>query len=148
MNNDLLIRRSVSLSDCGIYRYRLERSTGLAGKVTAGIMVNPSTADALTDDHTIRKWNGFAARLGVSRFIIGNKFAFRATDIRQLREAADPIGPENDAHIEQIMRDADLHIMAWGVTQQASTTVTYALARNRAHCRTRRLPAVLFRAGD
>lgn len=72
MNNDLLIQRSASLSDCGLYRYRLERSTGLAGKVAAGIMVNPSTADAVTDNHTIRKWNGFAERLGVSRFYVAN----------------------------------------------------------------------------
>lgn len=111
--SDLLIQRSAVLSPCGDYRPRLERAMG-AGRVAAGIMVNPSTADAHEDDQTIMKWYGFSQRLGFGRFIIGNKFAFRAADVRALRSASDPIGPDNDKHIEQIMRDADIHIVAWG----------------------------------
>ena len=57
---------------------------------------------------------GFGRTLGWSRIIKGNKFAFRATDVRELANAFDPIGPDNDCHLEQIMRDADLHIAAWG----------------------------------
>jgi len=111
---DLLIRRSAILSDCGTWRLRLERDLCRTGKVAAGIMVNPSTADAADDDHTIRKWYGFADRLGIGRFIIANKFAYRATDIFDLGAAEDPVGPDNDKHIEQVMRDADLHIVGWG----------------------------------
>lgn len=103
---------SAILSPCGTYRYRLERGTG--DGTMAFIMVNPSTADATADDATIRKVVGFATRVGFGRVIVGNKFAFRATDIRALRTATDPIGPENDRHLEQIMRDADRHIVAWG----------------------------------
>lgn len=110
---DLLINRAAVISPCGLYRYRLEREMG-AGLTAAGIMVNPSTADGLSDDATIRKWLGFAARHNIGRFIIGNKFAYRATDVKMLRTASDAIGPENDAHLEQIMRDADIHIVAWG----------------------------------
>lgn len=112
--DDLLISRSAVLSPCLTYRYRLERDTGRPGKVAAGIMVNPSKADGERDDHTIRKWFGFADRLGIGRLIIGNKFAYRATDIRELAAAECPIGPDNDLHLEQIMRDADIHIVAWG----------------------------------
>ncbi|MDE4913478.1 DUF1643 domain-containing protein [Methylobacterium sp. 092160098-2] len=98
-----------------LYRYRLERSTSFAdGKTAAVIMVNPSTADAVENDHTIRKVITFVQMAGASRLIVGNKFAFRAKDIRALRSAVDPIGPDNDRHLEQIMRDADLHIVAWG----------------------------------
>jgi hypothetical protein len=67
-------------------------------------MVNPSTADAETDDPTIRKVKGFSERAGYGHIIVGNLFAFRATDIKQLRTARDPNGPDNDWHIEQIMR--------------------------------------------
>lgn len=102
---------SAIISDCGTYRYRLERGYGPTLSI---IMVNPSTADATADDPTIRKVLGFAERLGYSRIIVGNKFAFRATDITALRTAADPIGPDNDRHIEQILRDGDLHVVAWG----------------------------------
>ena len=46
--------------------------------------VNPSTADASSDDSTVRKWRGFTQRWGGSRFIVGNVFAYRSTDVRQL----------------------------------------------------------------
>ncbi len=102
------------ISKCQRYRYRLERNLGTGGKIAAIIMVNPSTADAQVDDHSIRKWTGFAGRLGIGRFIVGNKFAYRATDIRELDTCADPIGPDNDRYLAEIMKDADLHIVAWG----------------------------------
>lgn len=98
----------------GQYRYRLERGCAGTGPVVAGIMVNPSTAGAEVNDATIRKWLGFGRGLNAKRFIVGNKFAHVATDVRELRGVADPIGPANDEHIEQILRDADLHIVAWG----------------------------------
>lgn len=107
---------SAIISPCGLYRYRLERDLGgmLAGPTVAWIMVNPSTADAETDDATIRKVVGFSRRLGAGRIIVGNLFAFRATDIKALRTAADPIGVESGDHIRQIMREADKVIVAWG----------------------------------
>lgn len=105
---------SAIISPCGLYRYRLERRISAAPRVAAFIMVNPSTADAKQNDATIRKVIGFAERNGVGRVIVGNKFAFRATDIKALRTAPDPVGPDNDRHLEEIMRDANLHIVAWG----------------------------------
>lgn len=105
---------SAVISDCGLYRYRLERH-GLKGSgAVAWIMVNPSTADAKADDPTIRKVVGFTERLGGGWAIVGNKFAYRATDVKALRSAADPRGPENDSHLEQIMRAAPIVVAAWG----------------------------------
>lgn len=77
-------------------------------------MVNPSKADAEIDDHTIRKWYGFSDRLGIGRFIVGNLFAYRATNVDELKTAVDPVGPENDKHIEQIMKESDMCIVGWG----------------------------------
>lgn len=105
---------SAIISDCGKYRYRLERH-GLSGAgAVAWIMVNPSTADASVDDPTIRKVIGFSERLGAGRAIVGNKFAYRATDVRELKAVGDPKGPDNDAHLAQIMGDAPTVIVAWG----------------------------------
>ena len=112
--SDLLIKRSAIISECGLYRPRLDRDMGLPGLTAAILGVNPSTADGETDDATIRKDYGFCRRNGIGRFIKGNKFAFRATDVRELRTARDPIGPMNDAYLEQMMREADLVIAAWG----------------------------------
>jgi hypothetical protein len=102
------------ISDCGKYRYRLERHKLSGAGAVAWIMVNPSTADASADDATIRKVIGFSERLGAGWAIVGNKFAYRATDVRELRSVADPKGPENDAHLAQIIRAAPLVIVAWG----------------------------------
>ena len=105
---------SAVISTCGRYRYRLERDIALFGRVAAVVMVNPSTADAETNDATIRRIIGFGERLGWSRVIVGNVFAYRATDIRMLASAADPVGPDNSAHLTAILREAEITIVAWG----------------------------------
>lgn len=109
---------SAVISDCGRYRYRLERrlSDWRAARCAAVIMVNPSTADAETDDATIRKVCGFTIRYGFCRVIVGNLFAWRATDIKALRTASDPVGPDNDYHLSMIMHEADKVIVAWGAS--------------------------------
>ena len=101
------------ISDCGKYRYRLERQCEGEG-ATAIIMVNPSTADAELDDATIRKLRGFGNRNQWGKLIVGNLFAYRATDVRELGFQSDPIGPDNSAHLAKIMSDADRVIYAWG----------------------------------
>lgn len=104
---------SAVISNCGLYRYRLERSFG-DGPTLMFVMVNPSTADARTDDQTIRKCIGFASRNGYGRIIVGNKFAFRATDVNKLREAGNPIGPDNDGYLREMMTEADCVVAGWG----------------------------------
>lgn len=114
MKNDLLPRGSAVLSPCGTWRYRLDRDLGQDGPTVAVIGVNPSTADADTDDATIRKVMGFGRRLGWGSLIMVNKFAYRSPDVRALRRAADPIGPQTDVHLQWIMYPADIVIAAWG----------------------------------
>ena len=104
---------SAIISSCGQYRYRLERDGPGEGS-TAIIMVNPSTADAEKDDATIRKLRGFGQRNGWGKLIVGNLFAYRATDVRELGKCSDPIGPDNAAHLAKIMVDCDRIIYAWG----------------------------------
>jgi len=99
---------------CGQYRYRLERVLAEHGIVVAYFGVNPSTAGAEVEDQTTMKWRGFAFRMSARKYIAGNPFAFRATDVRALSRAADPVGPENEQHIRQIVADADLLVPCWG----------------------------------
>lgn len=96
------------------YRYRLERDIKERGFVASIIMVNPSTADATNNDPTIKKLIGFGERLGWRKIIVGNLFAFRATDVRELSNAIDPVGPYNDGHLLRILIDSDVTIVAWG----------------------------------
>jgi hypothetical protein len=111
---DLFALKSAVISPCGKYRYRLERQCEGEG-ATAIIMVNPSTADAETDDATIRKLIGFGNRHKWGRIIVGNLFAYRATDVRELGRVDDPVGrPENWQHVTAMMGEADRIIAAWG----------------------------------
>jgi hypothetical protein len=102
------------ISDCGRYRYRLDRDCGAGKLVIAYFGVNPSTADASIDDATVRKWRGFSTRLGASRFIVGNVFAYRATDVHELARCADAIGPLNRHYLYEIAAEADVLIPCWG----------------------------------
>lgn len=110
--SDLLIIRGAVMD--GAYRYCLTRDLGMPGRSAAIVMVNPSTADAEEDDHTIRKLYGFAIRNGIGRFTVVNKFALRSKDVAALRHAKDPIGPLNDTWIAKAVADNDIVIVAWG----------------------------------
>lgn len=108
---------SAVISPCGLYRYRLERDCCQpfdGSKVIAYFGINPSTADASVDDATVRKWRGFTVRNGGHRFIVGNVFAFRATDVRELRRQDDPFGPAWSEHMAAIIADADILVPCWG----------------------------------
>ena len=110
---------SAVISSCGTYRYKLEREVTpsmfeIGAPHVAWIMVNPSTADATQDDATIRKVRGFTERMNGTGFTVGNLFAYRATDIRALKTAPYPIGPEDDFWLHQIIAKADKVMVAWG----------------------------------
>lgn len=104
---------SAIISPCGKYRYRLERD-GPGEGATAIIMVNPSTADATENDATIRKLIGFGKVHEWGKLIVGNLFAYRATDVRELGKTADPVGPDNGYRLAEIFLDAERVIFAWG----------------------------------
>jgi hypothetical protein len=82
--------------------------------VIAYFGVNPSTADASIDDHTVKKWRGFSERNDAKRFIVGNVFAYRATNVKELSLVDDPIGPDNIAHIQSVIDEADVLVPCWG----------------------------------
>ncbi|WP_250865629.1 DUF1643 domain-containing protein [Caballeronia sp. INSB1] len=109
------------ISACGAFRFRLERDVQMEGLTFAYFGVNPSTADATSDDATVRKWNGFTKVNGGRRFIVGNVSAFRATDVRAL--GATLISPDqwhaNIEHLQRIIADADVLVPCWGNRSKA-----------------------------
>jgi hypothetical protein len=108
---------SAYLSDCGRYRYCLTRDVApLTGEGTVVFIgLNPSTADATTDDPTIRRCVRFARDWGFARLKMVNLYAYRATKPADLWLAADPVGPENDCTIAKVIGGSDLAVCAWGV---------------------------------
>lgn len=104
---------SAVLSDCGTYRYWLERGDPGAPYI-AWLLANPSTADATLDDPTVRKARGFTERWGYKRFVFVNLFAARSTDPKGLLKIGSPIGPENEAYIMKALTGAEFVVLAWG----------------------------------
>lgn len=111
-----MIRRmpAAVLSSDEAYRYFLSRSWNETGKIIAFIGLNPSTANATTDDPTIRRCMRFAKDWGGGSLWVVNLFAFRATCPQVMLGATDPIGPENDLWLDRVVSSADLVVAAWG----------------------------------
>lgn len=107
------VSREAEISDCGQYRWWLARLWDHRPLV-CWIMLNPSTADASIDDPTIRRCIAFSKAWGYGGMLVVNLFAFRATDPRQLKLAADPIGEQCNIHLDSAVRRCSLTIAAWG----------------------------------
>lgn len=122
------------LSDDGKYRYLLwRRAKGPEPslfpereRTVCFLMLNPSTADARTDDPTVRRCKGFAFDWDYPRLFIVNLFAFRAAnpaDLKRHLNSFNDIGGmregitvhyENDEWVEFAFRHSHLIILAWG----------------------------------
>lgn len=84
--------------------------------MVAFVLLNPSTADEREDDPTIRRCTGYAKAWGYGGLVLGNIFAFRATDPKLMKVARDPVGPENDAWLQKIASQVGTGhlICGWG----------------------------------
>ncbi|MGY6554246.1 MAG: DUF1643 domain-containing protein [Wenzhouxiangella sp.] len=103
-----------NFSRCRRYRYTLWRRWDLERPLVMIIGLNPSTADARQDDPTIRRCIGFARDWDYGGLVVTNLFAFRATYPADLKAAADPVGPRNDAWIRRMTGQVDAVVAAWG----------------------------------
>lgn len=98
-----------------LFRYVLWRRWG-DGKSFAHLNgLNPSTADALKNDPTIRREIGFCQSWGMDGLIKTNAFGFRATDPRDMKNAAEAIGEENDFWIYEASKISAFNVACWGV---------------------------------
>lgn len=101
------------------HRVVLTRKWMGTGGLINWVMLNPSTADEIFDDPTIRKCIGFSKRWGFSELVVTNLFSFRATKPSDLRELvrcdyARAVGI-NDPHIIEQAHRANMVIAAWGI---------------------------------
>jgi hypothetical protein len=116
------------------YRYLLTRIWDPTVKPITFLMLNPSTADALEDDATIRRLagkNGFARRMGAGGLVVVNLFGLRSTDPRALLHHDDPVGRHNDVFVRQAVSVSSTVVCAWGaagVTGDRGRKVTQDLA--------------------
>ncbi len=112
---DGMVAAAVFSPDRG-YRYLLRRTWEPGLEPLLFVMLNPSVADALVDDQTIRQCEHFARAGAFGGLTVANLFALRATDPRELLHAADPSGPDNWRILTSLaLRDPGRTIVAaWG----------------------------------
>ena len=96
------------------YRYTLSRTwDDTKGKVMF-IGLNPSTADEIENDPTIRRCIDFAKSWGYGGLEMTNLFAFRATEPKDMKNSDEPVGIENNEWLLKLSKECDIVVGAWG----------------------------------
>ncbi len=116
----VLVESSAEFSTCRRYRYVLRRRFGAGGAVMF-VGLNPSTADESRNDPTVNRCIGFAKRWGYGTLIVGNLYAWRATNPHDLKAVREPRGEKRPRHpdrnlviLRRLAREVDLIVAAWG----------------------------------
>jgi hypothetical protein len=112
----------------GEYRYWLERDWWQRDQprgpvsLIVFVMLNPSTADGLVDDPTIRRCIGFAKREGATSMHVLNLYALRATNPKELLTHPNPVGAGNDECLRGVARYHDRFrtVVAWGANKMVT----------------------------
>lgn len=104
---------TATFSPCRKYRYTLWRRWA-DGPYLMVIGLNPSTADEMRDDPTIRRCIGFAKYWGYHGLCMTNLFGYRATDPADMKACPEPIGEGNNQAIRECAKDAGFVLAAWG----------------------------------
>lgn len=120
------MKRITEFSPCRKWRYTLWRTWEPEGLLfldgpdlgpDAYLMViglNPSTADEVNDDPTIKRCIDFAKRWGFGALCMSNVFAWRDTNPMMMKLQPDPVGPENDRWLRECAAGAGMVLAAWG----------------------------------
>lgn len=122
VDQDLAGEGGAGISDRGAYRYRLWREWDRSRPTLAFLMLNPSTADHLTDDPTITRCMSRAIAGRYGRLEVANLFPLRAADPAQLLIYPDPLGPVRtaDGAVLDAVEGASMVICAWGAHEVAA----------------------------
>lgn len=113
----------------GEFRYLLWRRISEQGtRRIAFVMLNPSTADAVRDDPTLRRCISFARMWGFASLLVCNLFALRATRPTALLRVEDPVGTDNDAWLLRVGASVDMVVAAWGAAAVAEHRSASVLA--------------------
>lgn len=110
------MKRETIFSPDRVYRYTLWREWDelLNQSYCMFIGLNPSTADEVNDDPTIRRCIQFAKDWGYGAMCMTNAFAFRETNPKLMMKHPAPVGPDNDLWLSKIAQDAGVVVAAWG----------------------------------
>ena len=105
-----------------IYRYALWRIWDDNLPKILFIGLNPSTADEIQDDPTIRRCMGYAKDWGYGGIMVANLFAYISTDPKMLKDVDAAESTENRKHIKDMINKCKIVVCAWGNNRGAPPT--------------------------
>ena len=108
------MKTRAELSSCRKYRYALWRAWDEGKDKVMFIGLNPSTADKVEDDRTIKRCISYAKQWGYGGIIMGNLFAYRTPSPDKMMQSKDPVGPENNTWLKRLSEQADIVVAMWG----------------------------------
>lgn len=111
-----IMHKTATFSKSRKYRYTLWRGfTDLyATNYVVFVGLNPSAADEIFDDPTVRRCIRYAKDWGYDDLCMTNIFAFRATEPTIMMAEKSPIGRHNDFFLRDTVRRASMVVAAWG----------------------------------
>ncbi len=110
----MMMERGAIFSEDRIYRYSLWRIWDDRLPLLLFIGLNGSTADEWHDDPTITRSVYRARHGGFGGVLWGNLHGYCTLDPHELIRQKDPVGPDNDLRLRELIAGADLRVCAWG----------------------------------
>lgn len=103
--SDLLMNKGAVFSPCERYRYLLWRIWDPVKPLLFMVMMNPSTADADSNDPTVERCQRRAAANEYGGLVVLNSMAYRSTDPSVLPDMwpADRFGPDNAGYLTRAL---------------------------------------------
>lgn len=108
------MKTDAAFSPCRKYRYALWRIWDESKPTAMFIGLNPSTADEVENDPTVTRCMNFADDWGYGGLCMTNLFAYRETDRHKMKLHKEPVGPDNDAWLDKLSKQAGIVVAAWG----------------------------------
>jgi len=96
------------------YRYALWRIWDDTKPYVMFIGLNPSIANEIDNDPTIRRCINYSKGWGYGGVYMMNLFAYVGTNPHDMKNAQDPIGPKNNDWLHKISGNAGIIIASWG----------------------------------
>ena len=128
------MNKSAIISEDKMYRYELSRQWDDQKPYVMFIMLNPSTADGMKDDPTIRRCINFGKSWGFGGIQVGNLYAYRATNPKELKNKADPWGPDNSAHLISMANRSKIIVCAWGHNKGIPVKIWKMFVKDKLYC--------------
>ena len=98
----------------GKRRYRLWRIWDPEIPRLLYVLLNPSYADAQTDDRTVAKLIQFTRNLGYGGFYLGNIHSYITSDPKSLWNHIIPYEPLNILHLKEMAKKSEKVVLGWG----------------------------------